>query len=498
MIAVVAFLLVLAAGCGDIYSAATRALQSNDVNHAQAALRGAPDECSHSSTYYGLLGVVEELSGQTEQAEKAFLDGLKVEPQSIRLREQLAATYLRNHKAALAAVELKRVLAQDPANVKARNYLIAAYVESEDWQAASRLFEQMPSRKFDPAQPVLTLWFAQTLIHTNETERLQGELPAANAEMPSAFLFSLGTLLAQNKLYAKALEYFTAILEKDADDAVYFNTGLAYSHLQRFEEARESYFRTINRQPRHVDAYFRVGVDYAAAGDPRRAIPWMFRAHEWTPERTDITYALAEQLIQLRFFDTAEELLKQKEEPLLLVAQGDLELVKGETQRGGELYRKALLADKTLVPARIGLTRAAAADGKVDEAVAEINKALSIDGEDVAAMSEAGILAAKQQQWGKAEEYLKNAWTRNKSDAAVALELARVTRSAGKPAEALAVLDAVSEPVRNSSAFHVERAQVYAALKRPDEARKEREAAMAPQSGARQALHFESPKSYVH
>ena len=498
MIALGALLLFLAGGCDGTYGAATRALQSNDVNHALAAVRGAPDECSHSSTYYGLLGVVDELSGQTEQAEKAFLDGLNVEPQSIRLREQLAATYLRNHKAALAAAELKQVLAQDPANVKVRNYLIAAYVESEDWREASRLFEQIRTREFDPAQPVLTLWFAQTLIHTKETERLQRDLPNATTAMPPAFLFSLGTLLAQNKLYAKALEYFTAIPEKDAEDAVYFNAGLAYSHLQRFEEARESYFRTIDRQAHHVDAYFRVGVDYAAAGDPRRAIPWIFQAHEWAPDRTDITYALAEQLIELRFFDTAEELLRHRVAPLLLVAQGDVQLAKGGMREAADLYKKALLEEKTLVPAWIGLARADAVDGKIDEAVAEINQALLLDGEDVAALSEAGVLAAKQQQWSKAEQYLKNASARDKSDATVALELARITRSAGKPTEALAILDAANEPVRNSSAFHVERAQVYVALKRPDEARKEREAAMALQSGARQALHFESPKSYVH
>ncbi len=491
-------LLLILAGCDSTYSSATRALQEKDVKQAQGVLRGAPDECLHSSTFYGLLGVVSELSGQTEQAEKAFLEGLKVEPQSIRLREQLAATYLKNHKAALAAAELKQVLAQDSANVKARNYLIAAYVESEDWREASRLFEEIRTREFDPAQPVLTLWFAQTLIHTKETERLQHDLPAATTAMPSAFLFSLGTLLAQNKLYGKALEYFTAIPEKDADDAVYFNTGLAYSHLQQFEEARQSYFRTIDRQAHHVDAYFRVGVDYAASGDARRAIPWIFQAHEWTPERTDITYALAEQLIQLRFFDTAEELLRHRVAPLLLVAQGDLQLAKGGMREAADLYKKALLEEKTLVPARIGLARADAVEGKIDEAVAEIKQALAMDGEDVAAMREAGILAAKQQQWSEAEQYLKNALARDKSDATVALELARVTRSAGKPAEALAVLDRVSEPVRNSSAFHLERAQVYVALKRPDEARKEREAAMALQSGARQALHFESPKSYVH
>ena len=134
----------------------------------------------------------------------------------------------------------------------------------------------------------------------------------------------------------------------------------------------------------------------------------------------------------------------------------------------------------------------------MDEAVAEIDRALAVDREDVGAVREAGILAARQQQWDKAEKYLHSAWTRDRSDTAVALELARVSRNAGEPAEALAVLDGAGEPVAKLAAFHVERSQVYAALKKPDEARKEREAAVALQGGAQQALHFESPKNYVH
>ena len=498
MIVIGTLLLVLAGGCESRYGEITRALQANDLNGAQAQLRAVPADCSHSSAFYGLLGVVSELTGDTQGAEKAFQRALTLDPQSIRLHEQLGATYLRNHKADAAAAELRQVLAYDPANATARNYLIAAYVASEQWQAASRLFAQLPTTKFDSRQPVLTLWFAETLVHTGETERLERGLPAATTDMPSAFLFSLGTLLAQHRVYRKALEYFNAIPEKDADEAVYFNAGLAYSHLRRFDEARASYFRTIDLQARHVDAYFRVGVDYAAAGDPRRALPWMFRAHEWAPDRTDITYALSEQLTQLHFFGTAEELLKQGTQPLLLVAQADLQLAKGATAAAASLYNKALLQDNALIPARIGLGRAYAAGGKLDEAVSEIDKALAADKDDAAAIREAGLLAAKQQLWSKAEKYLSGAWALDKSDATVALELARAARNSGKPVEALALLDTAGDPLRKLSAYHLEKSRIYAALKRPEESRQETQAAAALQNTSQQPLRFESPKDYVY
>src|SRR6185312_9176973 len=118
-----------------------------------------------------------------------------------------------------------------------------------------------------------------------------------------------------------------------ADEAVEFNLGLVYSHLRRFERARKHYFSAIDRNPNYVEAYFHVGLDYAASGEARRAIPWLLRAHESSPERADISYALAEQLIGLEYFQTAEQVVtaalqRTPTDALVQTAEGDVKQAK--------------------------------------------------------------------------------------------------------------------------------------------------------------------------
>ena len=115
-------------------------------------------------------------------------------------------------------------------------------------------------------------------------------------------------MFAKHGEYQRAIKYFRQIPSESADDAVYFNIGLAYSHLHQFEEARKLYFQAIDQHPQYVEAYFRVGLDLAASGDSRKAIPWLFRAREFAPGRADIAYALTEQLVSLQYLDTARQI----------------------------------------------------------------------------------------------------------------------------------------------------------------------------------------------
>jgi Flp pilus assembly protein TadD len=142
-------------------------------------------------------------------------------------------------------------------------------------------------------------------------------------------LFTLGSLLGERGEYRKAVEYLRRIPEPEADDAVNFNLGLAYSHLRQFEKARAAYFRAIDHKPGHAEAYFRVGLDYAAQGEPRNAIPWLFRTRSLGGDRPEVDGVLVEQLLRLKYTKTAEDLVNEALERtprdlLLIVASGDV------------------------------------------------------------------------------------------------------------------------------------------------------------------------------
>jgi tetratricopeptide (TPR) repeat protein len=278
---------------------------------------------------------------------------------------------------------------------------------------------------------------------------------------------------------------------------------LAYSHLQRFDQARDCYFRAIDKHAGHIDAYLHVGLDYAASGDLRIAIPWLFRAHSLAPDRTDIAYALAEQLIALEYFNTAKEVIDQALEAhlrdgLIIVVDGDLNLAKGDVAAATACYEKARAEQPKLAAALVGLAQAKASQGKDLEAKALLKDALSADPENPIVNGEAGLLEARSGDWNAALEHLNRAWAQDHSDTKIALELARTYRRRNKPQDALRLLSSFSPDMRTSSAFHLELAQIYTQLHRISEAQAERDAVNNLQAQAHDALHFENPRTYVH
>src|ERR1700722_17897770 len=113
--------------------------------------------------------------------------------------------------------------------------------------------------------PKLVLWYAQALLETNQPTRLTTFLATHQWSPSPPLLFSLGTLFAKHGDYRQSVRCFQQIPPDVADDAVYFNLGLAFSHLRQFDYARKSYFQAIDHHPGHIEAYLHVGLDFAAS-----------------------------------------------------------------------------------------------------------------------------------------------------------------------------------------------------------------------------------------
>jgi len=202
-------LLSLGAACGEDLKPVTLALQQHDPAKALALLNPLRSECAQSSEFYELLGLASELSGSTPGAENALRTAVSLEPKSPRLLTELGATYLRHGKPIEAATILDQALALDPSNVATMKYAIGAAVQSRSWQRAAGLFQQIGAEKNPAAlqqEPILVLWFAQTLIETNRNDQIDSLLSPGQRLMPPGLLFSLGTLFAQQRMYKRAVD----------------------------------------------------------------------------------------------------------------------------------------------------------------------------------------------------------------------------------------------------------------------------------------------------
>jgi tetratricopeptide (TPR) repeat protein len=496
MVVLPVLLFSVVAACEESLRPATLALQQNDSVKALALLEPLHSRCTQSSSFYEILGLANELSGNKTAGEEALRTAVALDGRSSRLFTELGATLLRNGKASDAGKVLDQALALDPSNTITLKYAIGAAVQSQHWPRAAELFRLMNTQKNEAIlqqEPILVLWFAQTLIETNHTDRIDSLLSSQQKRMSPGLLFSLGTLFAKHRMYERAVD----------DDAVYFNLGLSYSHLQKFDEARKCYFEAIDKHPGHTDAYMHVGLDYAASGDPRLGLPWLFRAHSLATTRPDISYALAEQLIALEYFNTAKDVLAQTlasnpHDALLVVGEGDLRRAQGDMAAAMDSYRKALVRQPGLTAALVGLARANISQGKEGEAKNFLKTALSGNPEDSFANGELGLLEAHEGYWDAALDHLSKAWAQDRSNPKIAFELAHAYRHKDRPFNALQLLTSLGPTMRESSTFHFELAQLYAQLQRSTDAQAERDAFSRLQANAHEALHFENPRTYVH
>ena len=320
---------------------------------------------------------------------------------------------------------------------------------------------------------------------------------------PPPLRFSIGTKLAEYGRYEDAIRQFQAIPADQTDSATQFNLGLAWSHLARYKEARQCYFAAIDKDPNHVDAYLRTGMDFSLAGDRPKAIPWLLRAWRMAPDRADSAYALAQELIAAKFYQTALGVLDKASalrpgDPLLLVARGDYLLEQQKTVEATEAYRRALDLSRNNTAASVGLARALAADRKRAEAVRMLTAVLGHDPQHGDANAVLGRMEAGEGKFPAALPYLLRAWGAGVPKWSIAIDLARCYRRAGQAAKALEILRSVSADMAGEPSYHYELAQLYTGLKRTADARKEMAEFQRLEAANREGPRLTPPGIYVH
>ena len=431
---------------------------------------------------------------------------MNLDQKSPRLLTELGATLFQNGNPAAAAKYLDQSLELDPSNLSTLKYAIGTAVATKNWARADLLFTRLDiARNVEllRREPILLLWLAQTMIETKRVEHFDSALSGLRSSMPPGLLFSIGTLFAQHGMYQRAIDYLEEISPESADAPTLFNLGLAYSHLHRFEQARGAYFATIDKNADNVNAYFHVGLDYASSGKPRMAIPWLYRAHALAPERSDITYALTEQLIGLEYYDSAKALVSKastntRPEPLLLVAEGDVALAKSDPGAAMRSYQAAVRLKPGFPAALVGLARADIALGKTTDARVLLQTAITNSPEDVSISGELGVLEEKDGNSRSALTHLERAWEQDQSNTTTALALARVYEREKRPTDALRVLSVLAPVIQDSPAYHLQLARLYTALHRNADAKAEQDLVNALQNRSHDGLHFESPGTYIH
>jgi len=84
----------------------------------------------------------------------------------------------------------------------------------------------------------------------------------------------MGRQKANDTEYAKAIEYYTEVVDRSSlNREAFFERGLVYLELKKYDEAIQDFYRVIDIEPRYADAHWHLGLTYAdLIGDNQKAL----------------------------------------------------------------------------------------------------------------------------------------------------------------------------------------------------------------------------------
>ncbi|NUM35815.1 MAG: tetratricopeptide repeat protein [Candidatus Brocadiae bacterium] len=125
-------------------------------------------------------------------------------------------------------------------------------------------------------QQIATFHFqnAQEAMRKNQQNQAVESLlqsAAIISENPEVYN-QIALIYYNQRLYEKAIEYFSKTLYLKKDKAPYTNRGLCYYYLQKYDEAIADFSKAIQIDPRFADAYNNRGLAYHKKKDYYRAL----------------------------------------------------------------------------------------------------------------------------------------------------------------------------------------------------------------------------------
>jgi tetratricopeptide (TPR) repeat protein/predicted AlkP superfamily phosphohydrolase/phosphomutase len=253
---------------------------------------------------------------------------------------------------------------------------------------------------------------------------IQGLLEVIDADPGNLeALRSISTIHIERGRAREALEFAERGLKVDGDDGMsYMNKGSALQLMGRAEEAAQAFRRAIECAPDLAEAYANLSQIYVVSGREYEALEMAEKAAALASGKPEVRYvlgmalnangrqeeALDEFLASLRidqrfvpgYIGACGVLMAEgKTDSVLRLSDTALEISspyrahiynlrgsvysgRGELRTAAKEFRSAIESDRSFLPARINLARVYAQEGKRQDAIAELEKALSIDPND--------------------------------------------------------------------------------------------------------------------
>ncbi|HEY0385479.1 MAG TPA: tetratricopeptide repeat protein, partial [Pyrinomonadaceae bacterium] len=276
-----------------LLDAVVEALQKNSLADAERDARLAVGGAPRSAVTHNLLGVVLDREGKTAEALTEFQSAIARDPNFASAHNNLGRLLAQSGKMTEAIAEFERVLKIDAQHVQAHYNLGAIYAEAGDFKKAAEHFAR--ARAVAPDDPQLALAFLNVAYRAERTAEAEAAADLIERAVGSDLrgLFTLATVLAENKQYERAARLFARVNQMMPHTfEVLYNLGVSLYNLDRNDEAAGFLAEAADLNPEPSETHFRLGLIASARNDYANAVAEFKHAVERDQHNANYHYLL--------------------------------------------------------------------------------------------------------------------------------------------------------------------------------------------------------------
>jgi tetratricopeptide (TPR) repeat protein/tRNA A-37 threonylcarbamoyl transferase component Bud32 len=360
-----------------------------------------------------VLGVTLTKTGRLAEGEVALRKAIALKADDPAFYCGLAVNLFDQRKFREAEAEFRRALGMKRKPVYHFNLGNALYEQNKLSEAA---VEYRKALDLDPKYPSALGRLGKALYKQGKHREAAAAFEAALAINPNDpdGLNGRGMLLFEQRRFEEAKAAFQkAIACKPEFLIAYYNLAETLGKLQRVREAVIEYEKAIRLNPNNPETHYRLGVFFHGQGKRAEAMAAYRKVIDLQPGHAEAHNYLGDLWTQQGKLPQAEAEFRQavKHRPgyveawirlsSVLVRQGKLADAEAASRQATDLFRK-LPADAPNVPLyRMNLARTIwhlgrsyAHGGKVNEAIAAVEKSMALDPENAALQNDAGTILA--------------------------------------------------------------------------------------------------------
>ncbi len=392
----------------DAVASAVAALERGNYASAEQILQGRLRLQPKDTAALGVLGVVLDQEKKYSEADEIYRRALANSPPEPALLNNYGNHLIATGKAAQARKAFLQVVSLDPGNANALVQLARIALERKTPAEGLAYLEKIPpAARNRPDAVILRMQADYELGRKSDGDTILARV--SSGAVSAAQNFALGVALASAGQYDQAEAFFSKTLEAEpANFEALYDLGLAASHAGHNERARSVLEQAVAQEPENVNALYDLAAVDVALDRKEAALELLAKAARLAPKRPDVLDLEARTSAALGYFADST---RAWDEYLKLVPADDVarrERAFAQTATG-ENMGDGLTELSTFVRKHPGNAAGhyelgtAETARQPDEALKELNRALTLDPNLTAAHVARGLLLYRQ---GKPEAAL--------------------------------------------------------------------------------------------